>query len=58
MAFGLKLRKYKEDIDKRKFKKQQQSLGLKVNLDRKPADLSQQRQRVAMGQPSVMQKYS
>ena len=53
MAFGLKLRKYKKDIDRR-VREAAASLGLTEFLERKPADLSGgQRQRVAMGRAIV-----
>ena len=53
MAFGLKLRNTKDEIDKR-VREAAQILGLTEFLQRKPADLSGgQRQRVAMGRAIV-----
>lgn len=54
LAFGLKIKKVKEEIIKEKVLKAAEILDLTPYLDRKPSDLSGgQRQRVAMGRAIV-----
>ena len=54
MAFGLKLRKFSRDEIDRRVQDAAEKLGLKPDLDRKPAALSGgQRQRVALGRAIV-----
>lgn len=54
IAFGLKMRKFKEDVIERKVKEAAEILNLSELLDRKPRQLSGgQRQRVALGRAIV-----